>query len=102
MVNPNCDLCVNQLNVTLTHSLVISNYVHTKFAYKYVMMWGWRCVGRKFSKINIWGKNSYFKRQVYLTLTDGPLVNVFKILVFVTSSSNMITGVRSNFLRNAR
>ena len=53
---------------------------------------------RKFSKVDYWSKNSDAKRHVYLTLTGGPLVNVFKILVFVTSSSNTITGVWSNFL----
>ena len=33
MVNSNCDLCVNQLNVTLTHNLLISNYARVKFAH---------------------------------------------------------------------
>ena len=65
------------------------------------MIWGWRFIERKFSKVNCWGKNSYAKRQVYVTLTDGPIVNVFNILVFVTSSSNMIAGVWSNVLRIA-
>ena len=32
MVHPNFDLCINQLNVTLTHSLLISNYSRTKLA----------------------------------------------------------------------
>ena len=59
-----------------------------------MMMWGWRGVRRKFSNFNLGGKNSYVERQIYLTLTDGPLVNVlFKIVVFVTSISNRITSI---------
>ena len=66
------------------------------------MMWGWRGIRRKFSNFNFGGKNSYVKRQIYLTLTDGPLVNVlFKIVVFVTSISNTITSVWNNFFRIA-
>ena len=67
-----------------------------------MMMWGWRCVGRKFSRVQIWRKNTYAKRQVYLTLTNGLLVNAFKVILFVTSSSNTITGILSKCLRNTR
>ena len=67
-----------------------------------MMMCGWWHVGRKFSKVGLGGKNSHAKRQDYLTLTHGPLVNVIKILDFVAPSSNMITGVWSNVMNFAR
>ena len=48
------------------------------------------------------GKINYVKFHVYLTLDNGPPVHLIKILLFVASSSNKITGVWSNVLRIAR